>query len=149
MLLHACCANPHILLLCRSIHTLATISTVFPFPLVFPFPTFSPTPHYSRGMCFFFWAGGGTCATLHACCANPHVLLLCRSIHALATISTVFPFLLVFPLPTLSPTPHYSRGFFCFFWAGRGGGTCATLFPELPFPHFPTSFFPQPNPSFS
>ena len=115
MLLHACCANPHVLLLCRSIHTLATISTVFPFPLVFPFPTFSPTPHFSRGMCFFFWAGGGGVLVPH--CSQNCLFRIFKP-----------PF---FP----NPTHHFLELHGCVFLGG--GGPCIRLFLVFPCPHFP------------
>ena len=48
------------------------------------------------------------------------------------------------------PNAPFFKRYVFFFLARRGGvGTCATLFPELPFPDFQTPFFPQPNPSFS
>ena len=80
MLLHACRANPHgthLLLLCRSFHTLATISmncifhflsdvvllerraTVFLFSLVFSFPHFPKPPFFQE-----VWVSGGGGALL-------------------------------------------------------------------------------------
>ena len=53
-----------------------------------------------------------------------------------------------FPISHIFPNAPLLKRYVFFFWAG-GGGTCATLFPELPFPHFQTPFFPQRNPSFS
>ena len=57
-----------------------------------------------------------------------------------------FPISLGFPFFHIFPNAHFSRGM-CFFLGGGGGGTCATLFPGLPFPYFQTPFFPQPNPT--
>ena len=63
-----------------------------------------------------------------------------------------FPISLGFPFFHIFPNAPFFKRYVFFFWGREGGGgvgTCATLFPELPFPDFQTPFFPQPNPSFS
>ena len=113
MLLHACCANPHVLLLCRSIHTLATISTVFPFPLVFRFPHFPQRP-ITQEVCGFFFAGGGGG-------------YLCHIVPRIAFSA--------FSNPPFSPTQPiiFLNWWLCVFLARA----CIRLFLVFPCPHFP------------
>ena len=59
--------------------------------------------------------------------------------HQYVTFSQ-FPWFSLFPHFPQRPIFQEVRVFFL-----GGGGTCATLFPQLPFPHFQTPFPPNPT----